>query len=116
MGSIPAPCLCSSLQRFPDDFRAYLAKGLLLKDQGREGDATRYFIQVGRQVLHADSRAATRHAYCGSWAVPTTCSNYLCNHVLLPNVALTLILMMQAKFYAKGGNRKIVESIIESRQ
>ncbi|PRW18340.1 tetratricopeptide repeat-containing [Chlorella sorokiniana] len=54
------------IERFPEDFRPYLAKGLLLKDQGREGDATRYFIQ--------------------------------------------------AKFYAKGGNRKIVESIIESRQ
>lgn len=33
-------------QSQPDDFRAYLAKGLLLKDQGRAGDATRYFIQV----------------------------------------------------------------------
>lgn len=33
-------------QRFPEDFRPYLAKGLLLKDQGREGDATRYFIQA----------------------------------------------------------------------
>ncbi|KAL4458116.1 hypothetical protein ABPG75_012981 [Micractinium tetrahymenae] len=30
----------------PDDFRAYLAKGLLLKEQGREGDAQRYFIQA----------------------------------------------------------------------
>ncbi|KAI3435550.1 hypothetical protein D9Q98_001615 [Chlorella vulgaris] len=30
----------------PEDFRAYLAKGLLLQDQGRAGDAQRYFIQA----------------------------------------------------------------------
>ena len=46
-----APChtptnMCPVLQSSPNDFRAYLAKGLLLKDQGRAGDAERYFIQV----------------------------------------------------------------------
>ncbi len=34
------------LQTRPEDFRAYLAKGLLLQDQGRAGDAQRYFIQA----------------------------------------------------------------------
>lgn len=33
-------------QSRPEDFRAYLAKGLLLQDQGRAGDAQRYFIQA----------------------------------------------------------------------
>lgn len=30
----------------PDDFRGYLAKGILLKDQGKDGDAERMFIQA----------------------------------------------------------------------
>jgi hypothetical protein len=30
----------------PDDFRGYLAKGILLKDQGKASDAERMFIQV----------------------------------------------------------------------
>ena len=34
------------LQSSPDDFRAYLAKGLLLNQQGRAGDAERYFMQA----------------------------------------------------------------------
>lgn len=36
----------SLIEARPEDFRAYLAKGLLLKEQGREGDAQRYFIQA----------------------------------------------------------------------
>ena len=46
----PATCRCSPLppapQSSPDDFRAYLAKGLLLNNQGRAGDAERYFMQA----------------------------------------------------------------------
>ena len=42
----PLPCPPPVLQSRPEDFRAYLAKGLLLQDQGRAGDAQRYFIQA----------------------------------------------------------------------
>ena len=34
------------IQDRPDDFRAYLAKGLLLQAQGSPGDAQRYFLQA----------------------------------------------------------------------
>lgn len=31
---------------FPTDFRGYLAKGMLLRDRGRQGDAERMFLQA----------------------------------------------------------------------
>lgn len=31
---------------FPKDFRGYLAKGVLLRERGRQGDAERMFLQV----------------------------------------------------------------------
>lgn len=34
------------IQRTPDDFRGYLAKGLFLKERGQKADAERMFIQV----------------------------------------------------------------------
>jgi len=40
MAAVPLP------QEHPEDFRPYLAKGLVLQQQGQKGDATRYFIQA----------------------------------------------------------------------
>ncbi|KAK6915217.1 hypothetical protein RJ641_020334, partial [Dillenia turbinata] len=34
------------ISSYPDDFRGYLAKGILLKENGRPGDAERMFIQA----------------------------------------------------------------------
>ena len=34
------------LQKDPQDFRAYLAKGVLLRREGRKGDAQRAFLQA----------------------------------------------------------------------
>ncbi|EPS61065.1 hypothetical protein M569_13735, partial [Genlisea aurea] len=34
------------ISAYPDDFRGYLAKGILLKENGNRGDAERMFIQV----------------------------------------------------------------------
>ncbi|XP_024376808.1 uncharacterized protein [Physcomitrium patens] len=34
------------ISSYPDDFRGYLAKGILLKDQGKDSDAERMFIQA----------------------------------------------------------------------
>lgn len=68
------------LQRFPEDFRPYLAKGLLLKDQGREGDATRYFIQVGR----AETLGSTGH----TWLCCASCRSL----AVLPLTYRTLLL------------------------
>ncbi|BBN00875.1 hypothetical protein MPTK1_2g02840 [Marchantia polymorpha subsp. ruderalis] len=34
------------ITRYPDDFRGYLAKGVLLKDQGKTADSERMFIQA----------------------------------------------------------------------
>ncbi|KAL6758335.1 hypothetical protein V8C86DRAFT_2599960, partial [Haematococcus lacustris] len=34
------------IARFPEDFRGYLAKGVLLRDKGRRADADRMFIQA----------------------------------------------------------------------
>lgn len=31
---------------FPSDFRGYLAKGIFLRDRGRQGDAERMFLQA----------------------------------------------------------------------
>ncbi|KAI5063798.1 hypothetical protein GOP47_0020468 [Adiantum capillus-veneris] len=36
----------SIIQGYPEDFRGYLAKGLLLKEQGLQGEAERMFIQA----------------------------------------------------------------------
>jgi Tfp pilus assembly protein PilF len=44
-------------QEYPEDFRPYLAKGLVLKQQGQKGDATRYFIQA-RYYAPSTSRGA----------------------------------------------------------
>ncbi|ERN09051.1 hypothetical protein AMTR_s00163p00031970 [Amborella trichopoda] len=37
---------------FPDDFRGYLAKGIILKENGKVGDAERMFIQGRDSCLH----------------------------------------------------------------
>ena len=34
------------LQKNPEDFRGYLAKGVLLRKEGRKGDAQRAFLQA----------------------------------------------------------------------
>ncbi len=34
------------INRFPEDFRCYLAKGVFLRDKGRRADAERMFLQV----------------------------------------------------------------------
>jgi hypothetical protein len=36
---------------FPTDFRGYLAKGVFLKERGRQGDAERMFLQVRATVM-----------------------------------------------------------------
>lgn len=33
-------------QEYPEDFRGYLAKGVLLRKEGRKGDAQRAFLQA----------------------------------------------------------------------
>lgn len=34
------------ISTYPDDFRGYLAKGIILKENGNVGDAERMFIQA----------------------------------------------------------------------
>jgi tetratricopeptide (TPR) repeat protein len=34
------------IRAFPEDFRGYLAKGMFLRDRGRQGDAERMFLQA----------------------------------------------------------------------
>lgn len=34
------------IRAFPEDFRGYLAKGMFLRDRGRQGDAERMFMQA----------------------------------------------------------------------
>ncbi|KAF4352293.1 hypothetical protein F8388_005940 [Cannabis sativa] len=40
----------------PEDFRGYLAKGIILKENGNNGDAERMFIQVSKDYRHGSSR------------------------------------------------------------
>ena len=47
--------IACGVQGSPADFRPYLAKGLVLQQQGQKGDATRFFIQA-RYYAPASSR------------------------------------------------------------
>jgi Flp pilus assembly protein TadD len=44
------------IKSYPEDFRAYLAKGLFLKERGRKADAERMFIQVRSEVSSDSNR------------------------------------------------------------
>ncbi|WMV22603.1 hypothetical protein MTR67_015988 [Solanum verrucosum] len=50
------------ISTYPDDFRGYLAKGIILKENGNVGDAERMFIQdaldlmIGHFHLFVDDR------------------------------------------------------------
>ncbi|KAH9668099.1 TPR REGION domain-containing protein [Citrus sinensis] len=44
------------ISSYPNDFRGYLAKGIILKENGKVGDAERMFIQVINQDTRVESR------------------------------------------------------------
>ncbi|KAH9716535.1 TPR REGION domain-containing protein [Citrus sinensis] len=46
------------ISSYPNDFRGYLAKGIILKENGKVGDAERMFIQVNNQDTHVESHKA----------------------------------------------------------
>ncbi|KAL2641248.1 hypothetical protein R1flu_008835 [Riccia fluitans] len=52
---------------YPDDFRGYLAKGILLKDQGKTADSERMFIQA--RYLAPPEAKATVDKYSGRQAM-----------------------------------------------
>lgn len=59
----------------PEDFRAYLAKGLYLKERGRKADAERMFLQASAARAAAWAAAwgraamATPHVRMHAWAM-----------------------------------------------
>ncbi|KAI3455747.1 hypothetical protein Pfo_012410 [Paulownia fortunei] len=53
----------------PDDFRGYLAKGIILKENGSIGDAERMFIQVRALMLIPFTFYLSRHLFNGLYLV-----------------------------------------------
>lgn len=107
----PLRRLCP-LQSRPEDFRAYLAKGLLLREQVCEAGCTR----AVQQLLAASSDVCSGYRVCPAWRRPSS-------HTEAQPLAPALQgregdaqrYFIQAKYYAKD-NKKLVEGIISARQ
>jgi len=50
------------INEHPEDFRGYLAKGIILKENGKSGDAERMFIQAKFFAPEAAKALVDRYA------------------------------------------------------